>query len=72
MIPQFNIFSGTFHRNGCKSWLDWENDLDKAQEKMIAMANTNPGPYFIFSMAEHKVISEIDASQEPTRWKIYS
>jgi hypothetical protein len=46
--------------------------LDQAQEKMIAMANTNPGPYFIFSMLEHKVISEIDATQEPARWKVHT
>jgi hypothetical protein len=58
--------------NSCIAWLDWESDLDKAQEKMIAMANTNPGSYFIFSMAEHKVISEIDATEAPMRWKVYS
>jgi hypothetical protein len=71
MIPRFHIFSGTLKGNKAL-WMGCDNDLEKAQEIMMQEANRKRGPYFVLSTTENKVISGIDTTDEPLRWRVHT
>jgi hypothetical protein len=61
MVPKYDIFSGTFHGNSA-CWVGCAEGLEKAKEEMNHMAAEKPGPFFIFSVSEHRILAQVDTS----------
>lgn len=66
MVAKYDIFSGTFHgKSAC--WVGCAEGLEKAKAEMNHMAAAKPGPFFVFSVSEHRIVAEVDTSGQERR-----
>jgi len=62
-LPVFNLF--TADARGNPVWLEAVADLETARRRLIELASTNPGEYFMFDLRSEKiVVSLVSASDE--------
>jgi hypothetical protein len=61
MIPKYDIFSGSLSGNSA-FWVGCAEGLEKAKEFMNGMAVEKPGPFFVFSVSEQKIVAQVDTS----------
>ena len=60
MITKFDIFAGRF-RQECAHWVDTTAGFEEADQAMLLLAATKPGPYFIFD-SETGCVGTIDTT----------
>lgn len=64
LIAAYDIFSGFFDKD--PFWLESAVDLSAASERMKSIAETKPGPYFIFCSHSRSVVDSVDTSAQNT------
>jgi hypothetical protein len=62
-LPIFNLF--TADSDGNPVWLEAVADLETARCRLVELASTNPGEYFMFDLRSKQiVVSLVSASEE--------
>jgi hypothetical protein len=62
-LPMFNLFRAD--ADGNPVWLEAVADLETARRRLIELASTNPGEYFMFDLrSEQIIVSLVSASEE--------
>jgi hypothetical protein len=56
----YNIFRKTTETP--LAWVEVTGDLEEAKKRLISLASTEPGDYFIWDPAEHKFIEPLPKS----------
>jgi hypothetical protein len=63
MVAKYDFFSGVLHGKDA-FWVGCTECLEKAKEQMNEMAAETPGPFFVFSVSEQRVVAEVDTSRQ--------
>ena len=56
----YNIFRKTTETP--LAWVEVAGDLEEAKKRLISLASTEPGDYFIWDPAEHRFIEPLPTS----------
>jgi hypothetical protein len=56
----YNIFRKT--SDSPLAWVEVAGDLEEAKKRLISLASTEPGDYFIWDPADHKFIEPLPKS----------
>lgn len=59
-MPRFDIFAGSIE---ILQWVESVANFSIALQRMKSLAEGVPGQYFVYSHADHKIVSSIDTSQ---------
>lgn len=68
MLPMFDIFSGHF-MNKDAVWLESNESLAAAYQRMLRIAADKPGVYFVFSSYTQTCVASLDTSMFLEQYK---